>query len=134
MPAFEVNHLCRLAPTKVLGPPPTGVLRHAPFDIVSDSRVQRIIVAADHVDVPIHHDNGSAQIVIATTPMPLPSVRFKAYRRTTLAPHAPLPLAPFKALNRRCSDAYRSGCTAVSPKLAPDNQHQQCDCDENQQL
>jgi malonyl CoA-acyl carrier protein transacylase len=134
MPAFEVNHPCRLAPTKVLGPPSTGVLRHTPFDIVSDSRVQRIIVAADHVDVPIHRDNGSAQIVIATTPMALASIRLKAYCRTTFAPHAPLPLAPFKALNRRSSDARCSRCTPVSPKLTPDDQHQQCYCDENQQL
>ncbi len=40
MRGLEVNHSRRLAPAKVLGPAPTGMLHEAPFNIVSDPRVQ----------------------------------------------------------------------------------------------
>jgi hypothetical protein len=132
MPAFEVNHPRRLPPAKVLGSAPTTMLYYAPFDIVTDPRVQRIIVTADHVDVPVHGNNRSAEIVVRTTPTSLTSIRFKTYRRTPFVSHAPLPFAPFKALNCRGSDAGRRGCASVGAKLAPDDQHQQRYSDENQ--
>jgi hypothetical protein len=117
--------LCWLAPAKVLGPAPTGVLRDTPFDIVCDPRVQRIIVTANHVDVPVHGNNRSAQIIVRTAATPLTSVRFKTYCRTAFMSPAPLPFAPFKAFDGRGSNPCCSGCTSVGPKLAPDHHHQQ---------
>ena len=131
MPAFQVNHLRWLAPAEVLGPAPTGMLCHTPFDIVSDPRVQRIIVTTDNVDVPVHSNNRSAKVIIRPPTMPLASFSFKSYRGPAFVAFASLAFTPFKAFNRRGGDACRSGCASVGPKLAPDDQYQQRYAGEN---